>query len=164
MASYAKQTPPGGEGKISIKVNTKGYGGRMYSEGISVYTNDPEKQRLRLTVRGRVNNFVTIRPNRVRMTGAAGDEIKTTVKVIPEEQYPFKILETKTLKENNIKVTLDEVTEGNDTEYRVTVENLKNKRARYYDAVILKTDSDIRPEIKISVYGNIFDRPAAGAN
>ncbi len=136
----------------------------MLSKNITVYTNDPQDQQLRLTIRGHVNNFVTIQPSRVRMTGAAGDEIRSTVKVIPEEQYPFKILETKTLKEDNIKVTLDEVKEGKEIEYHVTVENLKNKRARYFDAVILKTDSDIRPEIKISVYGNIFDRPATGAN
>jgi len=136
----------------------------MLSKNITVYTNDPRDQQLRLTIRGHVNNFVTIKPSRVRMTGAAGDEIKSTVTVIPEEKYPFKILETKTLKEDNIKVTLDEVKEGEDTEYRVTVENLKDKRARYFDAVILKTDSDIRPEIKISVYGNIFDRPDTGSN
>ena len=136
----------------------------MLAKSITVHTNDPEKQQLRLTIRGQVNNFVTIKPNRVRMTGAAGDDIKTTVQVIPEEKYPFKILETRTLKEDNIKVTLDEVKEGEETEYRVTVENLKDKRARYFDSVILKTDSDIRPEIKISVYGNIFDRPKTGAN
>lgn len=136
----------------------------MLSKNITVYTNNPENPQLRLTIKGHVNNFVTIEPSRVRMTGAAGDEIKSIVKLMPEEKYPFKILETKTLKEDNIKVSVEEVAGEKGKEYRITVENLKNKRARYFDAVLLKTDSEIRPEIKISVYGNIFDKPKTDAN
>ncbi len=37
----------------------------------------------------------------------------------------------------------------------LTVENLKKEQGRYSDTIILKTDSKIRPEIKISVAGVI---------
>jgi hypothetical protein len=44
-------------------------------------------------------------------------------------------------------------------EYVLTVENLKNDTGRYFDTIKLTTDSKIRPEIKIYVYGYISERP-----
>jgi len=44
-------------------------------------------------------------------------------------------------------------------EYVLTVENLKNDTGRYFDTIKLATDSKLRPEIKIYVYGYISDRP-----
>jgi hypothetical protein len=44
--------------------------------------------------------------------------------------------------------------------YVLTVENLKNDKGRYFDTIKLTTDSKLRPEIKIHVYGYISDRPA----
>ena len=44
-------------------------------------------------------------------------------------------------------------------EYVLTVENLKKTKGRYVDTIKFKTDSKIRPEIKIYVIGNILDRP-----
>jgi hypothetical protein len=40
----------------------------------------------------------------------------------------------------------------------LTVENTKNKKGRFFDIIYLKTNSKIRPEIKISLYGNIKER------
>jgi hypothetical protein len=42
--------------------------------------------------------------------------------------------------------------------YLLTVENIKQETGRYFDTIILKTDSEIQPEISISVYGNIFSK------
>ncbi len=38
------------------------------------------------------------------------------------------------------------------------VTNLKNEKSRFFDTIYLETDSKIRPEIKISVHGNIKER------
>jgi hypothetical protein len=92
------------------------------------------------------------------MSGEAGQEIKSTVSIVPQEKYPFKILETKTLKEGNVRVELEEKKKDNVVEYLLTVVNLKETKDRYFDSIILKTDSKVRPELKISVYGNIFDK------
>jgi len=44
----------------------------------------------------------------------------------------------------------------------LTVENLKKVGGRYSDTIYLKTDSKIKPEIKIRVYGNIFEKHQKG--
>lgn len=92
------------------------------------------------------------------MSGEAGQEIKSTISIIPQEKYPFKILETKTLKEGNVRLELEEKKKDKGVEYLLTVVNLKEKKDRYFDTIVLKTDSKVRPELKISVYGNIFDK------
>ncbi len=145
---------------MTLKVNTAGFGGRKLSKGGIVFTNDPAHKQLNLSMQGQVKEFAAVKPDRVRMTGAAGDEIKSVVTIVPKPDYPFNVLEVKTLKENNIKVDMEEVnTEEEGKKYILTVQNLKDARARYFDAVILKTDSAVKPEMKISVYGNIFDKP-----
>jgi len=128
-------------------------------KSITVYTNDPVNPQLTLRVKGAVKDFVSISPKRVRMTGAAGDEISSNVTIIPHKEYPFKILEAKPLQEGNIKVEMEEVNKEGKTSYQLTVLNLKNERTRYFDTIVVKTDSKIRPELKISVYGNILEKP-----
>jgi hypothetical protein len=66
------------------------------------------------------------------------------------------------MKEGNVNVEMVEepVSDaGERKRYKLTVTNLKREKARYFDTIVLKTDSDVRPELKISVYGNIFDPP-----
>jgi hypothetical protein len=50
---------------------------------------------------------------------------------------------------------LDEVKKSNGPAYELRVENLRQKTGRYYDTIILKTDSKIRPELDVRVYGNL---------
>ena len=114
---------------------------------------------LYLTIMGNVEQFVDIVPKRVVLRGFAGNPIKATVKIIPKEKYPFTIKRAKTTNTKNIAFTLDETKSSEKMEYVLTVENLKKTKGRYADAIKLKTDSKIRPEIKIYVIGNILDRP-----
>jgi len=46
--------------------------------------------------------------------------------------------------------------------YILIVENLKKRQGRYRDTIYLKTDSKIKPEIKIRVYGNILETHQKG--
>jgi hypothetical protein len=160
--SYTRQIPPGGEGKITIKVNTNGYGGRTLTKSIAVKTDSPVTPLLDLTVIGNVNNFVRIIPNRVILNGFTGDPIKRTVKIIPEEKYPFKMVGDRTVRKKYIRYELEEANRPEKTEYVLTVANLKKQKGRYFETIRLKTDSKIRPEISIRVYGNILDRPSGG--
>jgi hypothetical protein len=114
---------------------------------------------LDLTVIGNINNFVTITPQRVILRGFAGDQIINKVQIIPEEKYPFKIVGDWEVHKKNVRYELEEVKRSKKIEYVLTIANLKKEKGRYFDTITLKTDSKIQPEIKIRVYGNIFDRP-----
>ncbi len=108
-------------------------------------------------VTGLVEKFVTILPERIKLAGQPQTQIKTSVSIIPEEKFPFKILEVTAKTGINIRQDLQEteISKGKKG-YLLTVENLKKETGRYFDTITLKTDSKIRPEIAISVYGNIF--------
>lgn len=141
-------------------MDTKGFGGRTLKKTSYVLTNDPNNAKVSITMEGEVKKFVTIKPSRVRMTGAAGkDDIHQTVRIIPEKAFPFKILEAKSEKEGNIGLDLKHVKTDDGEEYQLVVKNLKDQKTRYFDKVILKTDSEVKPEIQISVYGNILEAP-----
>lgn len=114
---------------------------------------------LYLTIMGNVEQFVDIVPKRVVLRGFAGNPIKAKVKIIPKDKYPFTVKKAKATNKKNIAFTLEKTNSSEKMEYVLKVENLKKTKGRYVDAIKLKTDSKIRPEIKIYVIGNILDGP-----
>ena len=121
----------------------------------SVYSNDKNRPRMDLIISGQVEKFVTIRPRHVNLRGYSGDIIKASVSLIPEKKYPFKIQKVSAKDGSNIKFQLKEVELSANGTYELTVENLKQDTGRYFDTIILETDSAIRPQLKIRVYGNL---------
>jgi hypothetical protein len=124
---------------------------------ISVMTNDPVKPKHSLTITGKVENIVTISPQRVRFSGSAGQLLNASVSIIPEKKYPFKIIEANAKKGEHITVSIKEEKKSERTGYVLTVENLKKDKGRYVDTIVLKTTSKIQPTIKIPVYGIIYE-------
>jgi len=123
-----------------------------------VYTNDKTRPQQDLVISGQVEKFVTIRPQNVNMRGFVGDPIKGTVTIIPEKKYSFKILNLSAKDGKYIKYQLEETKESDTTAYKLNIENLKTDAGRYYDSIILETDSKIRPQIDVRVYGYIRPR------
>lgn len=100
-----------------------------------------------------MEKFATISPEHVSLRGFAGDSIKGMVTIIPDKKYPFKILDARAQNGKNIHIELAEVKKSESQAYELTVENIRQAAGRYYDTIIMKTDSDVRPEISVRVYG-----------
>jgi hypothetical protein len=124
----------------------------------NVYTNDKNRPQQDLVITGQVENFATIRPQHLSLRGNVGDSIKGMVSIIPEKKYPFKILDAKAESGKNITVQLDEKKDSDSSAYELKVENIGQKSGRYYDTIILRTDSQIMPELKVNVYGYLRER------
>ncbi len=155
--SFTREIPPGGEGKITIKVKTNGFGGRSIVKNISVYTNEEKKPQLKLTIKGTVEKFATIQPKSIRLTGVVNKPLKQMVHIIPRKEYPFNILEVNANKNEHIKYALKKETIDNKLQFVLSVENIKKEVGRYFDRITLKTDSKIKPKIEIRVFGNIYN-------
>ena len=121
----------------------------------SVYTNDKNRSRMDLVISGAVEKFVTIRPKHINLRGYAGDSVKALVSIIPEKKYPFKILKVNVKDGSNIKFELEEAELSANGAYELKVENLKQDTGRFYDTIILETDSKIQPQLSVRVYGNL---------
>lgn len=108
-------------------------------------------------ITGNVEKFANITPNKLILRGNAGDPIIGLVTISPDPKYPFKIVDTKTKNGTDIQARTEEKQENNTTSFIVTVENLKKNPGRYYDVVTLKTNSPVKPELQVGVYGQILD-------
>lgn len=123
-----------------------------------VYTNDKNRPRIDLVITGQVEKFVTFRPRHINLRGYSGDAVTASVSLIPEKKYPFKIIKVRAKDGSNIKFQLNQVETSADGAYELKVENLKKDSGRYFDTIILETDSKVRPELSVSVYGNLRPR------
>jgi hypothetical protein len=126
-------------------------------KSVMVETSAAKQPNVSIEISGNVEKFANITPNKLILRGNAGEPIIGTVTVSPDPKYPFKVLETKSKNGTDIKTTIEEKQENNATSYIVTVENLKKDPGRYYDVITLKTNSPVKPEIQLSVYGQILE-------
>ena len=155
MASYSRQIPPGGEGNVTVKVNTSGYGGRKLSKKITVHTNQTNKPHLNLRVSGMVETFAKITPRYLKLAGVAGNTIEASTTIVPTDKYPFRIVSARARDGKHIEYQLDDFASSSGRGYILKVTNTKVTQGSYSDQIFLKTDSSIQPEIKISLYGHI---------
>ncbi|MBF0257590.1 MAG: hypothetical protein HQK62_01935 [Desulfamplus sp.] len=148
--------PPGGEGKIQIKVDTKGYLGKTLSKIIKIYTNDTTNSVKELKISGTVETLVSISPNVVRLTGSVSQHIGMTVKIIPVEKYQFSVKSLQLSDGTNVSVQIrqSKIPVGS---WELIVLNIRENAGRYFDSILLETDSSVQPEIKINVFGNITE-------
>ncbi len=140
-----------------VQVDTSGFGGKKLEKIAEVMSNDPEAPIVNLKMFGQVEKFVTINPAALHLRGLAGEKIKGTVYIIPENKYPFQIMGVQSTG-GKLKFVLTEVKEGSSNGYALSVENLALEAGSYNDTVILKTDSSIRPVLQVRVY--IYLRPS----
>lgn len=122
-----------------------------------IYTDDKKRPTLGLHLFGKVEKFAIIKPTRARLTGRAGKEIKTLVRIIPKKKYPFKLAAQKEARGKNISYSIEQIATQTGKEYLLTLKNMKRAKGRYSETITLKTDSTVQPEIKIRVYGNIIE-------
>ncbi len=127
----------------------------MLSKSISVYTNDKRKPIFSLIISGKVDKFFMLSPSLLRLTGPVGEKIKSSLTIVPEEKYPFKIVKASVKIGKNIRFKLKKVKRSEKKVYLLTVENLRKETGRYYDTIFLKTDKKPLPDIRIHIHGNI---------
>ena len=156
MVSDTRQIPAGGEGTITIKVNTNGYGGHTLKKKILFVSNDPQNSQLGLKIFGRVEKIVTVTPKNVRFGGYAGKPIKSIVRIVPEKKYPFKIVKAIAKIGTYIKFELKEIKKSDRLQYELVIENIKMDKGNYHDQIYLYTDSKLKSRITINVYSKIL--------
>ncbi|WP_461365912.1 hypothetical protein [Candidatus Darwinibacter acetoxidans] len=150
-----KQIPAGGEGKITVKISTQGYGGEVIRETVRIITNDQARPGLSVTVTGPVEKFAVIEPERVRLIGRVGETTEAAVNILPRERYPFRIESVRAMIGKHIELHLEEKKTGGRRTYLLTVRNTKKNAGQYSDRIVLETDSPIRSKLQISVFARI---------
>ena len=160
MASYTKQIPAGGEGKVTISVKTSGYGGKKLSKTIDVQTDDPLNPKKHLFITGFVERFADIQPRgMIRLIGYLGNDIKRTITITPDKKYPFEITNISAKTGQDFAFELQEKHPDSGA-YVVTLTNKKADKGRYYDTLFVDTNSKVKPTIPIRIFGDVREKPA----
>ena len=136
-------------------MSTTGSGGKTLSKKATVITNDPNNAKIPVTIKGRVIQVYTLEPKSVRLKGVVGETIRGTVRVIPSKAFAFKIKDITAKHGENIRYQYKEIDDRDPIEYAVTVEYTATKVGVYLDTLYLKTDSEIKPQIQLTVISSI---------
>ncbi len=148
MAAFDRTIPPGGEGKITLTVNTKGYEGNTHKTAV-VYTNDPKMARFTLGVRAFVQVPVFVSPPYVILQGNADREISRNVKITARLEKPLVIKPEKFNLEGKIDYEIAEIEKGRSYSIRFT--SIPGNPGMFVGFLNLKTNYEEMPIIKIRI-------------
>lgn len=151
MARFDRAISPGGEGKVSLEVNSSHFQGRIYKTAV-VVSNDPQKPRITLSLKGTIKSIINLKPSRVvSFRGQAGHIAPQTID-ITSDAGPFHIEKLKSNLDQDITYQLKTIQDGH--HYQLTVTN-KAGVGNYGGAIQMATDMAKKPEISVLVFGNI---------
>jgi hypothetical protein len=152
VAHFDRVIPAGGEGKVTLKVDLRGYQGKVWKSA-TVFSNDGQKSSLTINLQGKVKPWIDIRPSRViqfRKAGGGGEE--KSVDLISGD-LPFSILKAETSLQEKIRFQIETVVEKK--HYRIKVSPLI-RQGSYSGTLKCVTDHPKKSEVFIQVLGQ-FD-------
>ncbi len=149
MASFDRTIPPGGEGKITLTVNTDGYQGSIHKTAV-VITNDPKMARFSLGVRAFVHVPISVTPRYVVLRGNANHEISRTVKIVAGLEKPLVIEPDKFSLEGKIRYEITEIEKGRS--YLIRFSSIpRGSSGNFGGSLKLKTNYDEEPVLTIQI-------------
>lgn len=123
----------------------------------SVRTNDPDKAKFDLVVRGRVEKVADIKPVSVFMDGKPGEKLEAVVTITPSDKFTFTISEVTKQYNTGIDATLVPPEKG-EKAWKLVVKSTSDKADDLYEVLTLETDSEYLPSIAIRAYAIFDDR------
>ena len=154
MAHFDRAIPPGGEGKISLRIQTKGYKG-IVKKGARVKTNDPDKAMVVLTVKGTVKVPIDISPQFVILILKEGQSVSRVVEIRAKTDKPLKLTPADFSLEGKLKYSIEEIEKGR--KYIIEFTTLPEKAQDFHGFLKLKTNYPEKPEIALIITGHFKD-------
>lgn len=152
---WTKIIPPGGTGKVTLKVDTARFKGPI-SKTATVQTNDPELATYRLTVNANVMTYIDVLPtDTASFRHYRGEEKKEKITIHSNEKDPLQIKEVK-VEGDAIKYALAKSTDGtNDHELSIWLDP-KAPIGTVNGKLTLLTSSPKEPEVVVNVRGTVL--------
>jgi hypothetical protein len=154
VAYYDRSIPPGGEGKITLKFNSRGFEGRIRKVA-RVYTNDPKNRRDTLVIDALIKTPIRISNRLVYLQGTTKQTITKTVDITGELDKPLKLEPMDYTLDKKVKFNIEEVTKGK--HYRVIFTSIPNVGNYYQGLLKLRTSYAEKPELVIHVRGRFLN-------
>ncbi len=150
VASYDSEIPPGGRGKIEVKVNTQGSNGRE-RWGVTVYTNDPNWKEAVLDLRAEVRDPIVVSASSVQFSGESRVSSTRVIDIRSGIDRPLVIEPHAFDLAGKVDYSVEEIQKGKS--FRVTLKNLPGPFDFYRGSLAFKTNFPEKPELTIWIFG-----------
>jgi len=142
--------PPNGEGRITVKINTKGFEG---SERwvMRVYSNDPKWGLAVLDLRAYVKPVILLTGTTVLFSGKKNTVMTREVEIDTALDRPLVLTPAQFTLSGKVTYSLSEIEK--EKRYRVTFQNMVGKRENYRGFLKLKTNFPEKPEVTLWIIG-----------
>jgi hypothetical protein len=154
VAYFDRAIPPGGEGKITLRINTRGYDGKIRKTA-RVYTNDPKTPQEALVIEALIKTPIVLSERMVFLQGTTQETITRTVDIKGDPNKPLKLEPVDYTLDKKVKFSIEEVTRGK--HYRVTFTTIPNVGNYYQGLLKLRTSYPEKPELVIYVRGRFLN-------
>ena len=148
MAHFDGAVPPGGEGKIKLTVRTEGYQGAVHKSAM-VYTNDPVKKTIRLSLKGFVKVPILVSPRRVRLYGKEGQILTRVVEVKAELDKALILTAGHFNLTEKLTYGIEEMEKGK--RFQIRFATIPGPPQAYSGFLRLKTNYPEKPELTIRI-------------
>jgi hypothetical protein len=152
VARFDRTIPPGGEGTITLEVNTKKKQGNIHQTA-RVFSNDPKNSELTIGMKGNVWTPIYLSPKYARLTGVLGEKTKTTIRLKSQKQEPLTLKLVSVSIPDKVDVELKETEKGRTWELRV--DNKVRQQENYSGQIKLTTNYPDKPELTVRISGRI---------
>jgi hypothetical protein len=147
VTRFDRVIPPGGEGKISLNVNLKGFQGKVWKDA-TIFSNDPRQPSFQIMVQGQVRPYIELRPGSfVQFSPAVQSAEEKTVDLMATGQ-DFRVLKIENNLKEKISAQLETVVPGK--HYRLKIANLQ-REGSYSGVIKVSTDHPKKPEVQIRI-------------
>jgi hypothetical protein len=152
VAHFDKAIPPGGEGKIKLRVTTKGYQGSVHKSA-KVYHNDPNKEVLVLKITANVKVPIYLSSRYVSLYGKEGQSVTRVVDIKAELDKPLKLSPVEFNLSDKLSYTIEEIEKGK--KFRIRFKSIPGPPQTYTGFLKIKTNYPEKPEITVRIRGRI---------
>ena len=150
MASFDRSIPPGGEGKITLWVRTKGFQGNIHKSA-KVYTNDPRMKVVTLSIKALVKVPIYLSSHYVNLRGKEGQSVISVIEIRAGLDKPLTLEPGQFNLEGKVKYMIEEIEKGR--RFKVRFTTIPGTSQNYRGFLKLKTNYPENPEITIRIRG-----------
>ncbi len=155
MALFDRVIPPGGEGKIILKVDTKGFEGNV-TKAARVYTNDLQNRIIWIGIKAFVKVPILVSPGLVFFSCFAEDTVEKVVTIRAGHDMPLSLKPISFPLSDKVEYRIETIEEGR--LFRVVFTNKSGASGWYNGLLKFETNYPEKPAITIRVIGQIRTR------
>lgn len=153
MADYDEAIPPGGEGKVTLQIDTSAFEGRAIYKAL-IQTNDPDRQEVSVYLSVNVKPPIRVSPaTSLNLEGFIGETIRKEIAIESVDGKPLEL----SVIESDLDdwITYSITSESGASKYSVLLTD-KGKIPRSYQGQLkLHTSHPLKKEIILNIHGHV---------